>query len=266
MTRFPALLLTLTTALSLALPAGAVPHRIGVSAAAGVLGDRSIAGVEAAALLRLRGRFVLDVQLDAHAWWEDVAGELGRTSPFVVGGQGIRGRIGGGIALLAPESPSQLYATLGVGPTVWRVAEGDRTDLVAEADGWTSRADPAGWLSLTPYLRFTFEIRATELVSLIGLYEFAVDRQLSAITPPEDASQAWLPPAKVREPHLTQLQHRLRLGIAIRPEGSVGFALAVEPALTHGFVDRADADDLDTSRILPMHPGVAFHVGAWIAF
>ncbi len=263
MTRSLSFALVLCVALGSAAPATASPHRIAVTAAAGVLGDRSTAGLEAAAVLRLHRRLVLDVQLDAHAWWEDVAGELGRTSPFVVGGQGIRARVGAGVALLAPDSPSQLYATLGVGPTIWRVAEGDRLDLVEEAGGWTSRADPAGWISLTPYLRFTYEIRLMDLLSLIGLYEFAVDRQLSALEPGDDPG--WETPAKVAEPHLTQLQHRLRLGIAIRPQGAVGFALAVEPALTHGFVDRADADDLDTSRILPMHPGVAFHVGAWIA-
>lgn len=265
MSRFLIPTLLLCTVLAPPAMAQSSGHRIGISAAAGVLGERSTAGLQASALMRLKGRLVLDLQVDLHAWWNDVAGELGRSSPYVVGGLGARGGVGAGIALMAPEAPSQLFVTLGLGPRVWRVAEGDRSDLVDEADGWVSLADPAGWVSLVPYLRFAFDVRVTDLVGLIGFYEFAVDRQLAPIDPPENPSQSWLPPPKVREPHLTRLEHRLRLGIAIRPAGPVGFALALEPALAHGFVDRADADDLDTSRIQPTEAGMAFHVGAWIA-
>ena len=265
MTRPLLVALLLCTAWAAPATAETAGHRIGVTAAAGVLGDRSTAGLQASALMRLKGRLVLDLQVDLYAWWNDMAGEMGRSSPYVVGGLGARGGIGAGIAVMDPGTPTQLFATLGVGPRVWRVAEGDRTELVAEADRWISLAAPAGWVSLVPYLRFTFDIPVTDLMGLVGHYEFAVDRQLTSIEPPAEPTLSWVAPPKVREPHLTRLEHRLRLGIAIRPSGTVGFVLALEPALAHGFVDRADTDDLDTSRIQPTEAGMAFHVGAWIA-
>ena len=240
-------------AVGVATPGRAEVHRLGVWATAGVLEQRSTAGVMVDGVFRIKGDFVLSGHLEVGGWWEDLGPQMDvdGSPSFVVGGPTSRLGIAAGFAPLPVDAEPQLFVVFGVGPSAWRMAERDRLDLITAGAETSPGTDPAGWFSLVPYVRATLDLPLTETIALTASYEFAIHRQIAAIV----ASTLSGADQGVRDPHLTSLRNRWQVGVSIESGGPVGFSVGVAPLLGHDVEDGVGAQ--------APYGGIEFLVGAW---
>jgi len=263
------ILLSLSSGAARATDAASHRHRVGAWARAGVLGGTSRAGLHAEGAFRLGERFGIHGTIGLEGWWIDLAGQLEHTDPYVVGGPSLRLGVGGALAPLPADSPTQLYIALGIGFAAERMAQQDRDDLSSMEADTSPSPDPAGWYHFVPYASASLDLPLTGALALVAGYEFAVYRQAAPMstTLPVDQPEG----GPVYTPHLTSFRHTWRVGISIHAIGPVGFSVGVSPILGHAVVDATEAPQLgvgdgDGPVALSADGGIAFLVGGWFRF